>query len=265
MLTIDAKAMVDEVVKALNVAESQLPFAMAKAITQTAQQVREAERNEMRKVFSNPTPFTLNSLFLRPATKTRLQAEVWLKWGNQPEHYLLPQIQGGSRPLKRFERRMVMTGLMGPGQRAVPAAGAKLNAYGNMSKGQIVQILSQLRTDVVSGVNQNATNSKRSRAKRSKVAYFVSRGPGARKGSGKGSRRPAAQNLPAGVWARYSFSWGSAVKPVLLFVNGTRYSKRFDFFKVADSAVASAFPTAFAAAAQEAMRTARLSQQGGLF
>lgn len=265
MLTIDAKAMVDDVVKALNVAESQLQFALAKAITATAQQVREAERNEMRKVFVNPTPFTLNSLYLRSATKARLQAEVWLKWGSQPEHYLLPQIQGGARPLKRFEQRMVMNGLMGPGQRAVPAAGAKLNAYGNMSKGQIVQILSQLRTDVVSGVSQNATNSKRSRAKRSRVAYFVSRGTGSAKGRGAGARRATVQNLPAGVWARYTFSWGSAVKPVLLFVNGTRYSRRFDFFKVADATVSRAFPGAFEAAARDAMRTARLSQQGGLF
>ncbi len=267
MLNINVKVDLDEALRALSGFESQIPFATAKALTKTAQDVRDVERAEMSKVFQSPTPYTLNSLYVRPATKARLEAEVWLKWGNRPEHYLLPQIQGGSRPMKRFEQRLQMTGYMRTDQRAVPAAGAKLDSYGNMSRGQIVQILSQLRTNVVSGVSQNATNSKRSRAKRSTVEYFVSRGPSSQRYGYAGRSRGTMfmQHLPAGIWARYSFAWGSSVKPVMIFVSSTRYSKRFDFFGLAEKTVKAKLPWHLDAAITEALRTARLSQQGGLF
>lgn len=267
MLSLNVKTDMAEALKALANFESQIPFATAKGLTKTAQDVREVLRAEMRKVFKNPTPYTLNSLYLRPATKARLEAEVWLKYGSRPEHYLLPQIAGGSRPMKRFEQRLQMMGLMRTDQRAVPAAGAKLDAYGNMSRGQIVQVLSQLRTDVVSGVTQNASNSKRSKAKRSGVEYFVSRGPSSQRYGYAGRSRGTMfmQHLPAGVWARYSFAWGSAVKPVMIFVNATRYSKRFDFFGLAEKTVNAKLPWHIEASVADALRTARLSQQGGLF
>jgi hypothetical protein len=267
MLTIGAKVIQPDLLRALKDAQSQLPFAVARALTATIKDVREAEVAEMRKVFQAPTPFTLRSLYLRPATKARLEASTWLKDTKGP-HYLVPQILGGGRPLKRFEQRLVMNGYMRQDQRAVPAAGAKLDAYGNMSKGQIVQILSQLRTAVVQGDFSNATNSKRSRAKRSAVAYFVSQGSNGRRAGFRGSRGKGQmyeQHLPPGVWARHQFSWGSSVKPVLLFVRGTRYNKRFDFYTVAERTVERMLPLRVQASVDEALRTARLSVQGGLF
>lgn len=268
MLTIGAKVVMGDLLKALESAQSQIPFATAKGLTDTIKDVRDAELQEMRKVFRAPSPYTLRSLYLRPATKARLEAVTWLKDGSRPEHYLLPQIKGGGRPLKRFEKRLVMNGLMRPDQRAVPAAGARLDAYGNMSRGQIVQILSQLRTAVVQGDFSNATNSKRSRAKRQAVAYFVSHGTGSRRAGYQGVRGRGAmyeQHLPAGVWARHQFAWGSAVKPVLMFVNGAKYSPRFDFFGVAERTIKARLPINMGNAVALALRTARLSVQGGLF
>lgn len=268
MLTIGAKVVMRDVLEALQNAQSQIPFASAKGLTDTIKDVRDDEYKEMRKVFQMPTPYTLRSLFVKPATKARLEASTWLKDGNRPQHYLLPQIEGGGRPLKRFEQRLVMHGYMRHDQRAVPAAGAKLDAYGNMSKGQITQILSQLKTAVVQGDFSNATNSKRSRAKRQAVAYFVSRGKDSRRFGFQGSRGRGLmyeQHLPAGVWARYQFVWGSAVKPVLLFVSNTSYSRRFDFFGVAERTINTRLPINMGNAVAQALRTARLSVQGGLF
>ena len=268
MLNIGAKVVMGDVLKALEGAESQIPFATAKGLTDTIKDVRDAEVQVMRKVFRAPTPYTLRSLFVRPATKARQEASTWLKDGSRPEHYLLPQIRGGQRPLKRFEKRLVMHGFMRPDQRAVPAHGARLDAYGNMSRGQIVQILSQLRTAVVQGDYSNATNSKRSRAKRKAMAYFVSQGKGSRRAGYQGVRGRGVmyeQHLPAGVWARHQFAWGTAVKPVLLFVSGAKYGPRFDFFGVAEKVIKSRLPINMGNAVAHAMRTARLSTQGGLF
>lgn len=274
MFKINAKALMGDALKALRDFESQVPFAMALALTDTIKDVREAEVLEMRRAFQMPTPYTLRSLYIKAATKARLEAMTWLKDGSRPQHYLElqhylePQIDGGGRPLKRFEQRLVMTGLMRPDQRAVPAAAAKLDAYGNMSRGQIVQILSQLKTAVVQGDFSNATNSKRSRAKRQAVAYFVSHGSGSRRNGYQGKRGKGMlyeQHLPAGVWARYQFAWGSAVKPVLLFVNKSNYSKRFDFYGVAEKTVNANLRTRLDAAIAHALATARLSKQGSLF
>lgn len=268
MIKIDAKAFMSEALKALDNFQSQVPFAMAKALTDTIKDVQEAEQQEMRKVFKMPTPYTMKSLYVRPATKARLEAVTWLKHGSHAHHYLEPQIDGGDRRLKGFEYRLVMNGLMRHDQRAVPAGGAKLDAYGNMSRGQIVQILSQLRTAMVQGDFSNATNSKRSRAKRSVVAYFVSQGQGSRRFGFQGRRGKGAmyeQHLPAGIWARHQFAWGTAVKPVLLFVSKTSYAKRFSFYDVADRVIAERLPVRLSASISLALSTARLSHQGSLF
>ena len=57
----------------------QLPFATSLALTRTALMVKAAEVEEMKRVFDAPTRFTLNSLFVRPAKKSRLEAVVWVK------------------------------------------------------------------------------------------------------------------------------------------------------------------------------------------
>jgi hypothetical protein len=217
--------------------------AIATALTRTGQEVKAAEVSAIREVFDRPTPFTQRALQLTPATAARLQCQVWLKRGSREEHYLLPQIEGGGRPMKRFEERLRMTGKMRADERAVPGQAARLDAYGNMSRGQIVQILSQLRTAVVQGDFSNASNSKRSRAKRANVQYFLSEGPGTRVYRFRNGR-PAhfTQHLPRGVWERRLFSTGSAVRPVLLFVRGVSYRKRLDFFGIADRVIAQRLP-----------------------
>lgn len=246
-----------QVAEAMRRAEGQVPFALARALTKTGQDVRAAERREIEQVFDRPTPYTRNAVYLRPATKQRLQADVWLKDGNRPSHYLLPQITGGDRPLKRFEQRLVRAGLMQPSERAVPASGARLDAYGNISRGQIAQILSQLRTAAVQGDFSNASDSKRSRATRAREAYFVSRGTGAWQGGHSWKSGAKSQHLPRGVWLRRSFgAWGTAVKPVLLFVPRARYRAIYRFFELAEQVVGQRFGAHFDESWAIALRTA---------
>src|ERR1035441_633525 len=89
-----------DVSRALNLCETvlrQLPFATAKALTRTAQLIKAAEVDEMRRVFDRPTPWTLNSVFITPATKDNLIARVWLKQdaakGTPAAKYLLSEIR----------------------------------------------------------------------------------------------------------------------------------------------------------------------------
>ena len=156
-------------------------------------------------------------------------------------------MKGGARPLKRFEKRLVQIGAMMPGERAVPGQGATIDAFGNMSRGQIVQILSQLGSAGFSGDYSVATNSRRSRAKRAKVAYFVA-----------SRTRERTRHLHPGIYSRRSFgAWGTAIKPVIMFVNGATYRKRFDFYGIGNRVVKSNWAENYRQALAQAMSTAR--------
>ena len=56
--------------------QKQVRFAAAKALTQTAKKVQTRLIAEMGSQFDRPTPYTLRSTFVKPATKTELSAIV---------------------------------------------------------------------------------------------------------------------------------------------------------------------------------------------
>lgn len=231
-------------------AEKQVKFATRVALTRTAKKAALAEVKEMRDVFRNPTPYTLNSLFVRPATSKRLAAEVKLKdeatKAVPASRFLAPQISGGQRQQKRFERALQSVGAMPDGYRAVPASGAKIDSYGNMSRAQIVQILAFFRAFPEVGYKANMTTAKREKlAKGTKrklgFSYFVGT-PGDR--------------LPLGIYQRTALYGGTAIKPVLIFVRSAMYTQRLDFQYVVDQVVKAEFSGEFNYAFVEAKRTA---------
>jgi hypothetical protein len=232
-------------------ARKQVDFAARVALTRTAQKAVPAVQHEMRDVFRNPTPYTLAGLRVEPATKTRLTATVMLKdeatKATPAAKYMLPQIRGGQRGQKRFERALQAVGAMPAGFRAVPGAGARLDAFGNMSRGQIVQLLAYFRAFPEAGYKANMTAEARARLARGSkrkqgYAYFVGR-PGDR--------------LPLGIYQRTNFAFGSAIKPVLLFVRSAVYTERFDMEYVVEKTVEKEFAGEFARAMVEAERTSR--------
>ena len=255
-IRLDVRSTMPEIAKAIDEMGRQGRFAMAVALTRTAQDVRKAEREEMQKVFDRPTPYTLNSLYVAGATKEQMQARVWLKdelavsnGGTPATKYLLPQIEGGGRALKGLERMMERIGALPKGWRVVPGQGASVDGYGNMSRSQVIQILSYFQAWNLSGLEaNNSTAATRARLakgtkKRAGVSYFVSRG----------RTDDRARHLHAGVWQRVG-KW--RLKPVLLFVPRVSYRRRFDFQGVAEKVILARFAVHFEVAAERAMRSA---------
>jgi len=237
MLVIDVRGDVSAIARQLDAQQKRIPIATAIALTKTAVKVREALYAEMRQVFDRPTPYTLNSLYLKPATPARLQARVWLKddtfKGTPATKYLDPQIRGGDRNLKRFERALRAIGALPPGWFAVPGSGAVLDAFGNMDRGQLVRVLSYLRAFGEQGYKANMTATSRKRfTKRTRLSYFVGR-------PGKGGNK-----FPLGVWERIDFGQaGGAVRPVLIFVQRVSYTPLLKFFEVGNRVASDTFPT----------------------
>jgi hypothetical protein len=228
-------------------------FAAAVALTQTAKKdVQPGIRREMQRTFDRPTSYTLNSTFLKPATKVDLEARVWLKdrsaagKGTPADRYLAPQIYGGQRHQKGMERLLQMGGLMPAGWVAVPAAGAQLDGNGNVKRSQIVQILSQLKLQRGAGFESRASGSGRSNRTIAKqgVTYFAL--PVARRG------------LAPGIYLKRKAGRGKSILPVFVFAAKATYRPILKFFEVGEQIARSAFPGHFEEQIAKAIATARL-------
>lgn len=221
----------------------QWAFTTAVALTRTGRRVKGGEQDSMHRVFDRPTSFTVNSIYLSPATPSKLEAEVWFKdyapKGTPAGKYLLPQVRGGERDLKRFELLLQRAGLLPYGLALVPASGAALDAHGNVSRGMIQKILSQLKAQA-DPLSHSTARSRRRGAKQRGGHYFYGN-PGHR---------------GRGIWERFSFGFGSAVKPIFVEVRRRpTYNVRFPFFDVGERIVRDgAFTEEFSRAAGERLK-----------
>lgn len=203
--------------------ERQIPFATANALNILAEDVRQDLVKEMQKDFDRPTPFTLRAFSVQKAGPRRLTAIVAMRdtsaAGTPAWKPLSAEILGGARRMKALERKL--SALSG-GQYIVPGRGAKLDQYGNVSRGQIGQILSRLNQMADPAKNLSDPTTRRLAkkgliAKGARSDYFVAR-------SKTGSRRPL------GV---YQLVGPGQVQPVLVFTQKDPvYKKRFDPDKV---------------------------------
>lgn len=222
----------------------QIPFVMARTATLLAQRVKKGSITVMQKRLDRPTPTTLNSLFVKMATKTRA-AEVYFKdsWasGIPADTYLQQAVSGGLRPHKRFEKSLIARGIMRSRQYAVPTT-AFMNQYGNVSRGTMLKILSGLGAAESSrGYQANATGSARSRRKGNARRFFAGEIDGTQ-----------------GVWERKSLGKGDEVRPVFIFSDSApRYRTIFPFFKIGQNIVNANYQADAATAWAEAMASAR--------
>jgi len=218
----------------------QVPFAAAVALTRSIKDGQAAFKTEMQRSLDRPTAYALNGTFVKTATKAKLEARLWVKdnvasKGTPADRFLLPHVFGGGRGQKGMERMLQRAGLMPQGWYAVPAAGAQLDGNGNVKRGQITQILSQLRVQRGGGHESRASGSTRSNRTiaRQAVTYFAL--PGGNRG------------LAPGIYLKRRFGHGTAIRPVFIFVEQTKYKTRLRFFEVAGETVAARFPEHFAA------------------
>lgn len=234
----------------------QVAFATMRALNAAAFKAMKATEKEMSRVFDRPTPWVMRSVRYVKATRTKLEAQVDFDfWGNKQgvtvAQVLRAEIEGGYRRLKRHELALQRVGILPPGMAIVPGAAATRDSYGNMSAGQINQIVSWFRAFGEQGYSANMKDAGRRRLARGNAktgaqgfAYFV-------------LRRPHGKLLP-GVYQRFSFgALGSSVKPVMIFVRVPQYRRALDFYGVAQRAAVDEFNQQFPRMLDDALRTAR--------
>lgn len=142
--------------------------------------------------------------------------------------YLLPNIEGGRRGQKTFERRLASDS--GVNAYWAPGDGVKLTGAGNLTSEQIQDIAGKLsRSDKFNGV-------------------FV----------GAPKNMP---NAPFGIWARVTRGRGRnasrGLTPLLVRIEQPNYKKRFDFHGVAERHVQRIFDEEFRRAFADAKRNVK--------
>lgn len=248
--------------------QKQVRFATAVALTRTAKIAQQDAAREFSARFDRPTPTVMKGLWTKPATRDNLAAMVYVKdrplGGKNPNslaQVLAHQFSGGGRIAKQLELVLRRDGFLGGDEFVVPGAAAKLDRYGNMSRGQIVQILSQIGVRSA-GYDSSPTGSKRSRRNVSRAGViFWSRGaqgvrtPLTDKATGiiYGFKGGSASHLAKGAWMRTA----QGPRPLLIAIRAPGYRKRIDLAGIVQRAVDRNWSREFDRALADAMRTAR--------
>lgn len=209
------------------------------AVNEVAFDAKKRLATQAKRVFDRPTRMTSNPAFVdKKSTKETLNAHIILKdlpKGTGPDVYLAPQIYGGDRNLKRMEKALITKNLMNPNDRFIPVFSKTkmhMDKNGNMKRGKIVQMLSQLSAFGEQGYRANIRDPRRSR-------YFTVKDKG------------DVGNLHPGV-----YYIADKKKPLYLmigiFVRGPfNYRKRFRYFEAVEKSARVVFPRRFAEIFQE--------------
>ncbi len=232
-------------------AAKQVPFAASRALNDVAGQIVTVERGVMRSVFDRPTAYTLNALRIEPATKRSLVATVLAKDSEGAErsagNWLAPEAFGGVRRLKAFERSLQAAGVLPAGMAVVPAAGARLDAFGNWSRAHMNAVLVSMRLAGTAVAARRIDRLKAKDAARKRALptrYFVV--------------REQQGELEPGIYERKGTRFGEGVRPVVIFTKSVPvYRRRFPFVEVAQRVANKQLGPTFDRMLAEALATAR--------
>lgn len=243
-ISIDTKGLDTAIARLRGLSEKKIKVATVAALNDAARAGYEEAGKEMARVFDKPTRWVLGGVRYVKARPDKLSASIdFDRWGNKAgvsvADVLRAEIEGGRRRYKRHEVALQRAGILPDGMYIVPGEAAQRDAYGNMKASQIVQIISWFRAFGEQGYKANMDTKGRARLGRDKVRtgqrgfqYFA-------------LQKPYGKLLP-GIYQRVSLgNWGSAVKPVMLFVRSPVYRKRFDFYGVAEKAARAQFDRSF--------------------
>lgn len=199
--------------------QDRIPKALKDAANHLGSVINKTLRDEISIKFDKPVPYTERALDWTRATIDKPMVRIWIKddpnKGTAQERYLTPQIRGGQRGHKRFERALILKGLMRSDEYAVPAYGAPRDGYGNVPGSYIVRMLSDLQA---LGDNGYRSNRKGPRKGKRRYNYWF----GVRTGDNVG--------LKPGI---YYSSGASLPALVFMFTRSPNYRVRYPFYEIA--------------------------------
>lgn len=240
--------------KQLKAMPKQVAFASVVATTRVASLIREELKSTMKQVFDRPTPMVMDSVRVKPATTKDPVAAVGLdirEIGGKNIRAMAEIIGhhfvGGERLAKRLEMRLQRLGVLPKGRYVAPGRAAPLDGYGNMSRGEVGKMLTQLGSYDVNPMSDKTF----ARLKESK--QLVSRG----KYNGRVVKRSqyfvakGNSGQALGIWKVFG---SGDVRPVLGFISKPQYRQRIDIKKIGVQVIKTHFPGEFRKALIDALK-----------
>ena len=235
---------VNEVLRELDAtSRKQVPFATSLALNNMAWNLAgfRGKKGIMPRLLPKyiDRPRYKNPFAVEKATKRYLLAKVKFKDKGKrvfPARYYYPQVYGGKREAKAFEKALRRMGILGGDEFAVPGKYMKLDRFGNLTGATYSKMLADVNqvwtggNDIGAGFGQRTT-------KRGKKKYFYH------------------HNLrPRGIWIRQN---KMRAFPAVIFVKGApSYRRRFPMQEIGEAYVNKHFDREFAKAFAYAQKTA---------
>ena len=204
-VSLSVKDNADQLIAALEAKGRRMSDVLKYAINDTVDDMVKGQRIEMRRVFDNPRPFTLNALYGK-----------YVKKGSGI-------LKGGPRGRKRSERVLQGLGIIDAGTFTVQGRNYERDQYGDIPGGQYTRMLAELGA---SGIGlQGAKSQRNPRTKGNKKFGLMYRKDG----------RPFAI-------AEYR---GGQPVIMLVFTSTPNYQPRYDFYGLASKQVHYSLPKHF--------------------
>jgi hypothetical protein len=242
-----------------------LNAAVSTSLTRGAKEMAGQWQEQIDRRIDRPIARTKSATTFQSATAATLQSRVLVKdqlAGTPPSEYLSPQERAGNRNLKKFEQALQASGAMPRGWVVVPGRGASLDAYGNVSRSQIIAVITQLGTDYSPGyarvIPKTIAGRLRVMAKRGKSYIAVQPGD------------EVAKRISPGIYessvtpdVRQANWWRGALKAVFLFKRTARYRKVLDLEAHAAKNAPDVISEEFGIAVVESFARLQASRAGG--
>lgn len=209
-------------------------YATSSALNDTAFDAKKRLAEHAKRVFKTPRNVTINAGFVfNRASVDKLQARFGLKdflpKGTAPDVYLRPQIYGGGRGQKRFEKAIIRKfPSFGRSTYFVPATQNTefLDRTGDLRGSVVTQMLSHLQAFGEQGYKGNIKNPKR-------ALYF----PVIHRGD--------YGMLAPGIYKRDAIGSENFKAVVYAVKREPQYRKRFYYFETVEKAARMTFPISF--------------------
>lgn len=229
--------------KMSNMVAVQMPFAISKALNDTAKTLVAKNKQDMRMIFDNTVPFTLNAFYFKYARKGETSVTIRRKDKQTGRHYLEVQEYGGSRPRTRMEN-LIQYNL------ATPRHIGMVSFTHHMGRTKTGAIGGE-RNRILSALHLSADKSTHSplygrsgKTKRS-TGYFV-----------PAPTHPLGQGKRFGIYRRTQA--GNAQKVVNISERSPRYKPKLKFGSRMNRYGRMVYPRKFQSAMKFALSTARL-------
>jgi hypothetical protein len=160
--------------KLMALKERSLPYAIANAMTGTAQQAKRTLQERLPRYIDRPRPATINAVFTYPKRVSPQQLEVELGLADYQARRIGAIFTGGPRPAKRSEQQLRNRGIIPGGAFIVPTGvRPRLDRFGGLRGGDVTAMLSRVRGFGFGNEYANRSDSKRSKAARRQTDYFA--------------------------------------------------------------------------------------------